>query len=879
MEDKSFVDCNMRLVTIPFGINGLECYGGEVGMTRPHLISPLSMPGAVRAGARGVQELSLRGSQEICKAEKSLVMISLHNRGRLLVWDADALEVVAMCNHNGCSVVQCVVTATYLYVRVENGRDHTDADTQVYVWDAKAFTLVRRLSSHEARVTSIAVSDENDLRLATASLDNSVHIWDLQKSVTGPLKRIALNGTGLVSLYSHGLILGSSSNNTMMVWNAETGAELKRHKEAEATVTVVRWRHAPSRIIQSGASKYENFSSLLIGYSNGFIKEWTFDANATVLMTPKWGNKVHKAHVTDLCSDDDAVLSCSTFDGAFLLLQSQGHVAPLVSYGVRIVVLDSYAKNAVVGVDNGSIKIFHYRDFLEGHGQPYLLSSFCPHSSGITGLFLQLRDNFTWDRIICAGADGTVVFLDYTRARGSRLMRGLNASSVDAIPGGEAILAPLGTGGGIRLFNPVDLIPVPQEHELKTSHVVTALRWVASTFKVLVGCENGSMMLFECVMGEPCSPSFHMLEERNVSPYFPRCFFCSQPDGRLAVANLQRDQFAGKGAFLVLDPIAADLSYPIHPLTPMFPLRSSIFTFTSSEIYDYTVVVQLRDGMMMQYVGDSIRKTLPVLLRTLVSSLLSNVFQKESTGFLIFPSNYILKCMPTGGGKLNFVLTYAEGTVLHQMAFGVEHDCPVNRYVFCKSEEFDFSGSLSSDGDDVLTLEAIGQGEMAMAILRDNPVVDIIDNGGKYIYRILNTGCVWKCQASPRRRRSRGFCIGSSTSNTNVSYAPTSSPYACTASFCAEAHYLAIGYRDGLVQLFDTTQQTIFARFKVHTSMVDCLWSFPSVVVSSSVENVLHAGRVLPRVIFDDCSSSCWSPSEGSLLLQRTSTSVSAVEQ
>ncbi|ESL07800.1 hypothetical protein TRSC58_04507 [Trypanosoma rangeli SC58] len=666
----------------------------------------------------------------------------------------------------------------------------------------------------------------------------------------------------------------------MIVWKAETGAELQRHKEAGATVTVVRWRNAPSRIIRSDAPKCQDFSSLLTGYSNGFIKEWTFDTSATAPMTPKWGNKVHKAHVTDLCSDDDVVLSCSTFDGAFLLLQSRGHVAPLVAYGVRLVVLDSYAKNAVVGVDNGSIKIFYYRDYLEGHGQPYVISSFCPHSSGITGLFLQLRDDCTWDRIICAGADGTVVFLDYTRARGARWMRGLNASLVDAIPGGEAILAPSRTSGGICLFNPVDLLHVSRGCELKTSHVVTALRWVESTFKVLVGCENGSIMIFECAMGEPCFPSFHMLEERDVSPYFSRCFVSSQPDGRLAVANLQQGVPGGKGAFLVLDPMGVDLSFSIQPLVPMFPLRSSIFTFTCSEIYDYTVIVQLRDGMMMQYVGDSIRKTLPVLLRTLVKSVLSNVFQKESTGFLLFPSNYVLKCMTTGGGKLNLKLTYAEGTALHQMTFGIEHDCPVICHVFCESEAFNLSGSLSSDEDDVLTLEAIGQGEMAMAILRDNPVVDIIDNDGKYIYRILNTGCVWNCQTSSRRTRSRGFCFDSSTSNTNISYAPASSPSACIASFCAEGHYLAIGYRDGLVQLFDTTQQIIFARFKVHTAMVDCLWSFPKVVVSASVDNALHAGMVLPRVIFDDSSSSsCWSPSEGSLLLRQTSVSVSAVEQ
>ncbi|RNF17291.1 uncharacterized protein Tco025E_04879 [Trypanosoma conorhini] len=878
MEAKLLAACNMRLVSIPFAINGLECYAGDVSVDRPRLISPLSLqPASVTAGARGVRELSLKGKQGKCEAEKPLVLISLHKHGRLLVWDADTLEVVAMCDHHGGSVVQCVVTATYIYVRVENGRGDTDADTQVHVWDTKSLTLVRRLCSHEGRVTSIAVSDENDSRFATASVDHTLHIWDLQKSVTGPLQRIALNGTALVWVYSRGMVLGSSSDEAMALWDAETGTEVQRHKEAGATVTVVRWTQDPSRIICATASTPPPVSSLLIGYNNGFIKEWALDTSAAVPLTPKWGTKVHRAHITDLCSDNDVVLSCSTFDGAFLLLRSRGHVAPLVSYGVRLVVLDSYAKNAIVGVDTGCVQIFSYSDFLEGHGQPTLLSSFYPHSSGIMGLFLQLHDDFTFDRLICAGADGTVVFLDHTRARGGRWMRGLNTHSVDSMPGGGAILAPMEETGGICLFDPVDLIPFPREQELKTPHVVTALRWVASTMKVLVGCENGSVAIFECVMSEPHTSSFHKLEERDVSPYFPRSFSSSEPDTRLLVVNLQQSLFSEEGAFLVADPLAADLSFPIQTLTQMYPLRSTIFPLSAHETYDYTVIVQLRDGTMLQYMGDSVRKTTPVFLRTLVSPLLSNVFQKESMGFSIFPSNYVLKPTPGGSWGLTLTLTYAEGTALYQLTFGIEHDSPVNRRLFCEKEAFNFSGALFAEGDEVLTLEAIGQGEMAMAILRDNPVVDIIDDEGKYLYRVLHNGSVWNCQASPRRSRSRSFCFDSATLGSSISYAPASSPAACTANFCAEAHYLAIGYRDGLVQLFDTTRQVLFARFNVHNSMVNSLWAFPRAVVSSAKNGVLRADTVLPRVLFDESSSGHVPSPESSILLRQTSVSVSVV--
>ncbi|EKF32031.1 hypothetical protein MOQ_004128 [Trypanosoma cruzi marinkellei] len=867
---------NARLVTTPFGINGLERYTGPLNVKTARLIQPLhlSKP-VVAAGTRGVQKLAAKERQDASDKEKPLVMISLHHKGKLLVWDADTVQTLAICSHHACSVVQCVVTATYLYVRVEKEGEDTDVEKRVYVWDAETFELLRRLSSHDERVTSIAVSDEDDAKVATASVDNFVHVWDLNKSLTGPIQRLATNGMAVVSLYFHGMILGSSSHTSLILWKAETGESLLKHKEVGGTITVLRRLYDSKCKSDKNAHQSHRSLSLLIGHDDGFIKEWALDTNTNSMMTLKWESKAHKAYVTDVTGDGDVVLSCSTLDGAFLLLPSRGRVAPLVSYGSRIVVLDSNSKLAIVGVDNGSIRIFSYFDFLEGQGKPVLISSFSPHTSGVTGLLLQLREDSTWDSIMCSGADGSLIFMDFTGARGGQWIKGVSAHSVDALPNGNLILAPVESGGGICLFSSIDLLPLPQEPELRTSYTVTAIRYV-EPMRLLVGCENGSLMIFQCAMDASQNISFHKLEEREVPPYLARSFSPSQPDGELAAVNLQKGILAQEGAFLVIDTKQAELMFPIRPLTHIYPFRSSIFTFTGSEKYDYTVILQLRDGTMVQYLGNLAKKTMPVFVRTLVGSLLADVLQGESAGFLMYPSNYILDLVHTASGKVKLSLIYADGAALKQLFFGIDPESMVETRIFCDRDVLNASMSMHPTGDEVLTMEPIGHADLGVAVIRDSPIVDIISNDGNYLYRILYTGSVSEYQAALRQRRSRSFPYDASSLNNSISFAPASSSAACTASFCAEGYYLAIGYRDGLIQLFDTTRRVVFARLTVHNAMINSLWSFSGVVISSSTNGSLYASVVFPRVMFDDYGNSSISSAEGSIM-RRTSVSISVV--
>ncbi|KEG13592.1 hypothetical protein DQ04_00911040 [Trypanosoma grayi] len=868
------------MVSTPFGINGLECYDGGANVSKSRVLSRTAAQSPVPSGGvRRLRQMSSQQTKGVSNIEKPTFMASLHHKGKMLVWDADTIEVVGMCDHHGCSVAQCIVTPTYVFVRVENeaGFDNEE-DSKVYVWHTKTFELYRRLVAHDGRVTSIVVSDQNDSCFATAGIDHAIHLWDLTKNVMGPVRKISVGGGATVLLYFSGMILGGFTQAPLMAWDAETGEEVLRVKDGTSAVTAVRWLHDPSRVTRRPGKSHQRSAALLIGYSDGFVKQWSVEAGAKALsMSIKWANKVHRAHVTDVCGDDDVVLSCSTLDGAFLLMPSRGQVAPLVSYGVRVALLDTCSKNAVIGVDDGSVEVISYSDFAAGLGEPAVIASFRPHTSGVTGLFLQLSEDLSWDRLICSGADGTIAFMDYSKVRGGRWLKGMGAQSVDYISNGGAILIPKAANGGIFVIDPLDILPFATQPNVQITQTITSVRWSESTNKLVLGSDEGMLMVFEGTVAEDRTPSFHKIEQRHLRPYFSRSIFLSEPDGSLAVVNLQKNYLSYEGGFMIVDLKGADLMFPVQPLMKMFPIRSSLVTFQRSEAYDYAVVLQLRDGSILQYVGNSIRKTTPVFVRTLVEPFLADVLQMELSGLSVYPSNYVLDVLPTVGGVVDLLLTYANDTVMTQLKFSAVPGGPLDSHIFAKKNSAAIGGPFSSETEMVVSLQAIHQGDLGFAILRDSPSVDIITTDGEYLYRISYEGNVRSYQAMSYRRRSRSFPFDTSVLNNNTSLAPDSSPAACAADFCAEARYLALGYRDGMVQLFDTTQQIIFTRFAVHTSMISGIWAFPHAVISATLGGDFHGGAVFRRVMFDDTDSKGPSPDSSLMLLRRTSASVSVI--
>ncbi|ORC91671.1 uncharacterized protein TM35_000052670 [Trypanosoma theileri] len=867
--------CNVRVVSTPFPINGMECYDRSMNVSKPHVISHVPVQKAiVSGGAHKVRQLNALNKNGLEEVEKPIYMVSLHHKGKLLVWNADAQEVVGMCDHHDCSVEQCIVTSTYIYVRAENeAGKNNEADCMVYVWHTKSLEPFRQILAHEGRVTSLVVSDTKDECFATAGIDHTVKFWDLTKSVLAPVKKIVLNSVPRVALYFRNMVVGGCAEVSMIIWNAQSGETVNTIKDGNDPIVVVRWVNDPKGLLAPPHSRAKQcLNSLLVGYSSGFVKGWSIDISANNMpMVLKWSQKVHRTYVNDLCADDDIVLSWSTLDGAFILIPSRGQCVPLVSYGVRIAILDTCAKSALVGVDDGSIKVFSYSGFASGMSEPVVMASFQPHLSGITGMFLQLLEDESWDRLICAAADGSIAFLDYTKTRGGKWLKEIGAQCVESVSNDGCVLLPWAARGGISAIDPIEMLPFPKQPNLELKQLITTIRWVEETNKLFVGSDDGVLSIFEGSFDEHHIPSFHKIEERKLSPYFVRNIAISEPNRSFAVVNLQKGVLWRDGAFFIVDTKGADLMYPIQPIPSMFPIRSSMITFTGLDSFDYTVILQLRDGTIVQYVGHTIGKKPPVFVRVLAGSLLTDVLNLESTGLAVYPSNYVLDILPTGGGVLNLSLMYAEGSTIKRLIFSAGTAGSVEKRNFAEREQSSNGGNTEDEFQSVVALCPVRQGELGFVIIRNSPYVDIVRNNGDYIYRISHKGDVLNYEIIGRRRRSRTFPFEASSSlNNSMSFAPASSPAACTAAFCAVSRYIAIGYRDGLVQLFDTTQNVIFARFTVHRTMIFGLWAFPRVVISSTEDGFCHADRILPRVMFDDRGSRQNSAS-GSILIPRSS--------
>lgn len=845
--------CNARVVSTPFGINGLECYDGNLSVNHPRVLnSATSRNETAVGGALGIRNLCNRNKEEM-DFDKPIVLASLHHKGRLVVWDADTMDVLGTCDHSGASVIECVITPTYIYVRVENEGCLEDKEASIFIWHTKSLKLCDRVVAHDGRVTSFAVSDESDACFATAGVDQMVHLWDLAKDHMIPVQKIALKSSVTVSLYYAGKIFASYAGSPMVVWDAVSGKEVFRTKEESGRITLVRWINDPQRV--KSKRRVAQDLSIIVGFNDGFIKEWSVhtahsssSSSSSVSLALKWAHKVHRSQIDDICGDDEVVLSCSALDGAFLLLPSTGNAASLFSYGARIGLLDTCSKLAIVGAEDGSVAVFSYAEFYMGRSVPGKLSVFRPHVGSVTGMFLQLQRNQKWDRLMCSSADGKLLFLDYSKSRCGSWIERVKSQTVDFIPRTGGIIVPQ-KDGKVSIVNRDTLAFSSKQPSLKLSKSVITVRWADAYNKLLLGYETGEIAVYECRIDNNNIVSFFKLEERGLSPYFVPLIALSEPSSHLAVACFRKETLH-EGGFLVIDVEHADITFPLQYLQRSYAIRCSIIPLKDMEDCDYTVILLLRDGSILQYLGDAEERVDAVLTRTISNSQLPNVRSMELTGLSIFPSQYVLSVEQTTTDAPKITLIYAEGPHLKRATFSATAAGSVEVTDFAEKGANASQQTEEKKLGDVVCLTGIFQGDLGLAVVRDSPFVDLVSPGGEYLYRIWYGGDVLNYDMEGRRRRQLSFPFDPAILNEKKSLAMNSSCSACCVSFCAERRYLAIGYRDGTVQLFDTTQHVIFARFMAHTATVTSIWAFPHAMVSFSVDGSCYVGRVTRRVLF-----------------------------
>ncbi|KPI84700.1 hypothetical protein ABL78_6246 [Leptomonas seymouri] len=134
-------------------------------------------------------------------------VFSVHDKGRLLLWDSQSGTLVASHAFNSAFTVNhCVMTSTCMYITLEGSPATAGAEeeTCVYVWDRCTLQSVTVLRGHEGRLTALALAPSNTEStttasdvLATASLDGTVRLWrhcyNAPQSVASDTRKSASN--------------------------------------------------------------------------------------------------------------------------------------------------------------------------------------------------------------------------------------------------------------------------------------------------------------------------------------------------------------------------------------------------------------------------------------------------------------------------------------------------------------------------------------------------------------------------------------------------------------------------------------------------------------------------------------------------------------
>jgi WD40 repeat protein len=97
-------------------------------------------------------------------------------------------------------------------------------DSTVKIWDASSGTCLHTLEGHSSEVTSVAFSHEST-RLASASYDNTIKIWDASNGAC--LHTLEGHSSEVSSVaFSHDStrLASASHDNTIKVWNTSSGA-------------------------------------------------------------------------------------------------------------------------------------------------------------------------------------------------------------------------------------------------------------------------------------------------------------------------------------------------------------------------------------------------------------------------------------------------------------------------------------------------------------------------------------------------------------------------------------------------------------------------------------------------------------------------------
>eukprot|EP00796_Vickermania_ingenoplastis_P008723 gene8723-6129_t len=834
--------CHASLLKTPFEAHGIQLHQmGEPNRTvmpffrlTPAPIKPVGLRGvrllAIQHRNENDESLALTNLKELDRSQVPLRFVTKHKRGQLLVWDGSSSEVVGSCSHGRNLVIQqCIMTEDDIFTTVESmpGFDIGESFS-VYRWNAITLDYVDSLSLPR-KVESMTLAGKC---VATAT-DLSIDIWDYLGIDTRPLSpslSIKPQELGIATKMEsrNNLLFVAGTRRLLSVFSLDKGKLLAHTGDSESYCTSMR------------VLKCESSGPIVVltGTSTGYVFVWSFKLKGDeepILLRSTDKQKLHAANVSDLIADDDIILSISELSGAVVLHRRERIITHLSTTPCRALMLDHDNKRLILGDDLGCISVFSYAAYAVNCQKIECIFSCHAHNGAVTGVYLQLGSGSLWERVVTCSIEGSVATLDFTDDKPlmtfPRQQHWINMT--DLVASSPFAVAVAENSTGLIHF----LTPNFETHtEYPSLHVgkanIKALRWL-NTSTLIVALGSNVVTFYSCVLNDELEPIWRVRQEwmfeqpRGATLPVPTILDVAD-DGTILLCAGMENHGAKLGILSLIRFDGAKITILYSDTINHSPIHGVVKSLTSSTAQvSYYCILQIENAGITTFLftpGE----------RFLTENKLTDNLNLMIGDELVTEQFVALE-------------PFASTLQLSYIADGSVHFADVEKNTWTTTRSTRVI-PLTAGGETVSSIKSVvGWALVKIASVRavllreDSSEVEVIVEGGTVGYVLTYEGDMAPLQETRRRRPYSFPCPPSGDRNGR-------SPICRAVAAHQEGRYIATAYADGLVQLFDISQERLISRwFTPHTGEQIGLRSFLSCIMVTSLERTNISVYLIPR--------------------------------
>ncbi|CCW71102.1 unnamed protein product [Phytomonas sp. Hart1] len=892
----------LNLYNVQVARSPYEVVGAQAFQPSGTLVSSPMNAKRFPVGALGVRELASRQSHSPLSPHFSSTGFSAflcrQRKGQLLVCSWEDLRQIGSCSHGAhTSVVQCLITATFLITRIECnlGEDALQSDHNIYVWDAKTFARLYELHGHTARVTNVTVHPFHPNILVTAALDYMMCVWELSMNTATCLWDEETRNLGTIThlewlpyrrpekLTGLGTsLLVAATDVPLSVWRWD-GAIL-----TQMAATPVNCNSAVTAVHVRASS---NGTQCVVhtGSTDGCVRMWVIDSNPadeTCTIEMKYQVKLHHASISHLLGNDRINVSGSLYSGVALYHCQKGTKATFEEIGgVSSMALDDTNKLILVGAMNGVLWIIGYTGFENAEEnvksrELTTLYRFYMSKTAITGIVLEFMNDNTWKRLLVVSLNGSITVLDYS-LRHVRTISSSKASAKDSPPEFSRSIAAvpflLKTGDEGRTLliaqikkNSIAIIDNDKPNytdygtiTLPKKNLVTCLHWDTAIEKMFIGVQRDTVRAFCLDSANPKSGVWIEINLWKISAYLPISFSSTArniiavclTDNPIALAKAQgwlgilvsTNSESDKDGLVVLKSLQDAVPFSVK-------LLESTANQANIQSLDWTAtaVVQNTRGIIQMFsVEVTDRQTdyqvTPKLILTPPAHMIHKMgkFENMKNPFLCKPSYIVHYESPSRKDVL--IVKWVENSILFTTRVYTSMDY--------KSIILDPSKlpNIPKNSSPVFVREVhqVNSHGVSVVVLYDNSLYALLlgtmNEGEKAVpmFTLSYTGEVLQYNDEKWKTKEASIITDEEEFNKKA--------YVCISSY-SEGYYIAFGYPNGLVQLLDTSGIYVFARLwmdSMPVSDLHGLWCFEKNVIVQDDSVKIYSASLHHRYLFN----------------------------